>query len=254
MRCFMKVYFDTNKGMIRENNEDNLIIEEKGRYNLYAVADGMGGHKAGEIASNLAINIIREYFIDSFNKEDFMAPMFINESIKAANLKIREEASKKEEYFGMGTTITMVVIDLSEKIAYVGNVGDSRTYIIRGNEIKQITEDHTYVHELLKERKITMDEAKNHPKRNVITRAIGSENYILTDIFEIEMEDSDVLLLCSDGLTTHISDDKIMDIIKTYGCSESVERLIKLCNDNGGTDNITVIIIDNNSRGDNYDR
>lgn len=250
----MKVYFDTNKGMIRENNEDNLIIEEKGRYNLFAVADGMGGHRAGEIASNIAINVIKEYFVNCYENADFKAPMFINESIKAANLKIREEASTKEEYFGMGTTITMVVIDLVENIAYVGNVGDSRTYILRNDEIKQITEDHTYVHELLKERKITVDEAKNHPKRNVITRAIGSENYVQIDIFEIELEDSDILLLCSDGLTTHISDDKIIDTIKTYGCSESVDRLIKLCNDNGGTDNITVIIIDNNSRGDNYDR
>ncbi len=247
----MRVYFDTNKGMIRENNEDNLIIEEKGRYNLYAVADGMGGHRAGEIASSIAINVIKEYFACCYANEDFMVPKFINESIEAANLRVREEAYNNEEYFGMGTTITMVVVDLIENTAYVGNVGDSRTYILRNDEIKQITEDHTYVHELVKEKRITVDEAKKHPKRNVITRAIGSEEYIMTDIFEIELEDGDILLLCSDGLTTHISDDKIIETIKTYGCSGSVEKLIKLSNDNGGTDNITVIIIDNDSRGDN---
>jgi len=247
----MRVYFDTNKGVIRENNEDNLIIEENKRYNLYAVADGMGGHRAGEIASAIVINVIKENFVNNNKNEDFKVPMFINESIKAANLKIREEAFKKEEYGGMGTTITLAVIDLVENIAYIGNVGDSRTYFLRDDEIKQITEDHTYVNELVKERKITLQEAKNHPKRNVITRAIGSEEYVLIDIFEIEIMENDILLLCSDGLTTHISDDVIMDTIKTYGCSESVERLINLCNDNGGTDNITVIIIDNNHRGDN---
>ena len=247
----MRVYFDTNKGVIRENNEDNLIIEENKRYNLYAVADGMGGHRAGEIASAIVINVIKENFVNNSKNEDFKVPMFINESIKAANLKIREEAFKKEEYGGMGTTITLVVIDLVENIAYIGNVGDSRTYFLRDDKIKQITEDHTYVNELVKERKITLQEAKNHPKRNVITRAIGSEEYVLIDIFEIEIMENDILLLCSDGLTTHISDDVIMDTIKTYGCSESVERLINLCNDNGGTDNITVIIIDNNHRGDN---
>lgn len=123
----MRVYFDTNKGMIRENNEDNLIIEQKGRYNLYAVADGMGGHRAGEIASSIAINVIKEYFACCYANEDFMVPKFINESIEAANLRVREEANNNEEYFGMGTTITMVVVDLIENIAYVGNVGDSRT-------------------------------------------------------------------------------------------------------------------------------
>lgn len=250
----MRVYFETNKGVIRENNEDNLIIVETEKYNLYAVADGMGGHKAGEIASSMLINVIKEYFVNNNEREDFKVPTFINESIRIANLKIVGEASNKEEYAGMGTTVTMAVIDLSENVAYIGNVGDSRTYIIRENEIKQITEDHTYVHELVKEGKITLKEAKSHPNRNIITRAIGSEENINIDIFEIELMQNDILLLCSDGLTTHISDDEIMSTIKTYGCSESVKKLIELSNYNGGTDNITVIIIDNNYRGDTYDR
>jgi len=250
----MRVYFETNKGVIRENNEDNLIIAETNKYNLYAVADGMGGHKAGEIASAILINVVKEYFDKNNGREDFKIPMFINESIKMANLKIIEEASNNEEYFGMGTTVTMAAIDVSENIAYIGNVGDSRTYIIRENEIKQITEDHTYVHELVKEGKISLKEAKNHPNRNIITRAIGSEHNINIDIFEIELRENDILLLCSDGLTTHISDDEIIDTIKNYGCSESVRKLIELSNNNGGTDNITVIIIDNNYRGDTYDR
>lgn len=247
----MNVYFETNKGIIREKNEDNLIIEESDRYNLYAVADGMGGHKAGEIASSMLIDVIRNCFKKSIESDDFKIPTFIDKSIKAANIKILQEASKKEEYLGMGTTVTMAVIDLRENIAYIGNVGDSRTYILRDNNIKQITEDHTYVRELVKEGKITKEEAKLHPQKNIITRAIGSEDNITIDIFEIELIENDILLLCSDGLTTHLLDDEIMNIIKTYGSSDSVKKLIKFCNDNGGTDNITVIIIDNSYRGDN---
>jgi len=173
--------------------------------------------------------------------------------LSLANDKIRNEANNKDEWAGMGTTVTMAVIDLSLKTAYIGNVGDSRTYIIRNNKIKQITQDHTYVHELLKDGEITVEEAKKHPKRNVITRAVGSEESVLVDIFEIELIDNDVLILCSDGLTAHLTDDEILDIVKTNGCSESVQKLIKLSNDNGGTDNITLIIVDNN-RGENNDR
>jgi protein phosphatase len=245
----MKVYYETNKGRVREKNEDNLIIEETERYNLYAVADGMGGHKAGEVASTLLIDIIRDYFKNNIS-DNLKIPAFINESIRLANLKIIEEASNNEDYLGMGTTVTMAVIDLTDNIAYIGNVGDSRTYIIRDGNIRQITEDHTYVRELVKEGKITLEEAKTHPQKNIITRAIGSEVNIVVDIFEIELMENDILLLCSDGLTIHLSDNEIMDTIKTFGCSKSIEKLIKMCNNNGGTDNITVIIIDNNYRGD----
>ncbi|NYB74453.1 MULTISPECIES: Stp1/IreP family PP2C-type Ser/Thr phosphatase [Sedimentibacter] len=249
----MRVYFETNKGLMRENNEDNLIVEETDRYNLYAVADGMGGHKAGEVASSIAIDTIKSCFMKSFESEDFKAPTFIIESINKANDKIRKESLNKEEYEGMGTTITMAVVDHSIKTAYIGNVGDSRAYIIKNDEIRQITEDHTYVHELLKDGRITTEEAKTHPKRNVITRAVGSEDFVHADIFEIEVE-NDIILLCTDGLTIHLSDDKIKETIKEYGSSESVQRLIKLANDNGGTDNITIIIVDNTIRGEAYDR
>lgn len=250
----MKVYYETNKGLMRENNEDNFIVEESDRYNLYAVADGMGGHKAGEVASSIAIETIRDIFIKSSSNVDFKAPAFIIESIEAANKKVREEALCKDECSGMGTTITMAVIDLELNIVYIANVGDSRAYLIKDNEIIQITEDHTYVHELLKDGRITIEEAKHHPKRNVITRAVGSEEYVQADIFEIELSNDDIILLCTDGLTTHLTDKEILSIIKEFGCAESVQRLIKLANDNGGTDNITIIIVDNITRGEVYDR
>ena len=250
----MKVYYETNKGLMRENNEDNFIVEESERYNLYAVADGMGGHKAGEVASSIAIETIRDIFKKSSSNTDFKAPAFIIESFEAANKKVREEALCKDECSGMGTTITMAVIDLELNIVYIANVGDSRAYLIKDNEIIQITEDHTYVHELLKDGRITIEEAKHHPKRNVITRAVGSEEYVQADIFEIELSNDDIILLCTDGLTTHLTDEEILGIIKEFGCAESVQRLIKLANDNGGTDNITIIIVDNITRGEVYDR
>lgn len=250
----MKVYYETNKGLMRENNEDNLIVEETDRYSLYAVADGMGGHKAGEVASSIAIEAIRECFRNEFSREDFKAPSFIMKSVDEANTKIRKKAMASEECSGMGTTITMAVIDLDLKTAYIGNVGDSRAYVIKDNSITQITDDHTYVNELLKDGRITRAEAKSHPKRNVITRAVGSEETVQADIFEIEVSDSDIVLLCTDGLTTHLSDDKILETIMEYGTSESVQKLIKKANDNGGTDNITIIIVDNIARGEIYDR
>lgn len=250
----MNVFFETNKGLMRENNEDNLIVEEFDKYSLYAVADGMGGHKAGEVASSIAIERIRSYFVDKVGMEDFQPPSFIIESVKLSNNKIREESLKNDEYCGMGTTVTMAVVDKKQNIIYIGNVGDSRAYLLRNDDIKQITTDHTYVHELLKDGRITAEEAKTHPKRNVITRALGSEEIVHADIFEIEFYKNDILLLCTDGLTTHVSDDEMLEIIKEYGSSESVRKLIKLANDNGGTDNITIIIVDNIIRGETYDR
>ena len=247
----MNVFFETNKGLMRENNEDNLIVEEFDNYSLYAVADGMGGHKAGEVASSIAIEGIRNYFVESMGKDDFQPPSFIIESVKLSNEKIREESLKNEECCGMGTTVTMAVLDKKQHTIYIGNVGDSRAYILRNDEIKQITIDHTYVYELLKDGRITAEEAKTHPKRNVITRALGSEEIVHADIFEIEFYKNDILILCTDGLTTHVSNDKMLEIIKEYGSSASVQKLIKQANDNGGTDNITIIIVDNIVRGEN---
>jgi protein phosphatase len=250
----MNVFFETNKGLMRENNEDSLIVEQFDNYCLYAVADGMGGHRAGEVASSIVIDEMRNFFIKSLEKNDFKPPLFIIESVKLSNDRIREESFKNEECLGMGTTVSMAIIDKRQNIIYIGNIGDSRAYVLRNNELKQITKDHTYVNELMKEGKITAEEAKTHPKRNVITRALGSEEFVHADIFELELLKNDILLLCTDGLTTHVSDDKILEIIKEYGASESVQKLIKQANDNGGTDNITIIIVDNTIRGETNDR
>ncbi len=250
----MNVFFETNKGLMRENNEDSLIVEQFDDYCLYAVADGMGGHKAGEVASSIAIEEIKNLFVNNVKNKDFQPPSFIIESVKKSNERIRERSFNSEECCGMGTTVTMAVLDKLNNIIYIGNIGDSRAYLLRNNEIKQITTDHTYVNELIKDGKITEEEAKTHPKRNVITRALGSEDYVHADIFELELYGNDILLLCTDGLTTHVSDDRMLEIIKEFGTSESVRKLIKQANDNGGTDNITIIIVDNIIRGETDDR
>ena len=239
---------------MRENNEDSLIVEQFDDYCLYAVADGMGGHKAGEVASSIAIEEIKNLFVSNVENKDFQPPSFIIESVKKSNERIRERSFNSEECCGMGTTVTMAVLDKLNNIIYIGNIGDSRAYLLRNNEIKQITTDHTYVNELIKDGKITEEEAKTHPKRNVITRALGSEDYVHADIFELELYGNDILLLCTDGLTTHVSDDRMLEIIKEFGTSESVRKLIKQANDNGGTDNITIIIVDNIIRGETDDR
>lgn len=246
----MKSYYGTNSGKIRNVNEDNLAIHESENYYLCVVADGMGGHKAGEIASNMAVNTVKTHFIIEIQKPDFKVPKFIIECADLANKAIYDKSFSDEEYNGMGTTITMSVIDKVERIAYIGNVGDSRTYLINDDYIKQITDDHTFVQELVKKGEITKAEAKNHSKRNEITRALGAESNINIDIFEIELKDNDKLLLCSDGLTNHITDNDMLYYVKNYG-ADVVDKLINLANENGGTDNITVIIIDTTDRGEN---
>lgn len=249
----MIAYYGTNNGMVRSNNEDNLIVCDCRDYCLCVVADGMGGHKAGEVASNITVETIKKSFIQNAKKINFKPPKFIIDSVGDANKKVFEQSQSFDDYRGMGTTVTMAVIDKSEKIAYIGNVGDSRTYLINDKKIVQITDDHTFVQELVKKGEITDLEARHHCERNIITRAIGSNNDVEIDIFEIELDDNDTLLLCSDGLTNHISDNVIFDHIKKYG-PDCIDKLIELANKNGGTDNITVITINTSERGENNDR
>ncbi len=235
----MKVYFGTNKGKVRDINEDNYLLTENDSYILYAVADGMGGHNAGEIASEIAVNSLKELFDDQHVK--LQVPAFINKSIIYANEKIIEQADKNDNYLGMGTTLTMAVIDKIENILYVGNVGDSRVYLISEDKIRQITSDHSLVAEFVKQGKITQKEAESHPKKNIITRALGTNYEVSADIFEIDIERNFKLMLCSDGLTNHLNNEEILRIINnnTENCAE---KLIDMANKKGGTDNITVII------------
>ena len=231
-------------GIKRDNNQDSLYVSENKDVLLYLVADGMGGHKAGEMASTMARDIIQTNFMGNkikLDEENNILKM-IKSSIEEANTKIYLKSLEDEEFKGMGTTIILAYI--FENQIYIGHVGDSRAYLIRDKEITQITEDHSYVNQLLKTGSITKKEAKNHPKRNMITRAVGSSSIIEIDLIAKESNQDDILLLCSDGLTNMVGDNQILKSFKNNeDVQESCDELVKLANDKGGIDNITVIAI-----------
>ncbi|MDO8724440.1 MAG: Stp1/IreP family PP2C-type Ser/Thr phosphatase [Candidatus Methanoperedens sp.] len=236
--------FITNKGS-RDNNEDTLLTvtpEHNNRYYLFAVADGMGGHAAGEFASKIAITELKETI-----KEGFAATHAINlESMKQlllmgfskANLKISYQAKREYEKSGMGTTLVAVLLD-SEGKGVVANVGDSRAYFV-GDKIIRITKDHSYVQELVDGGIITKEEAAVHPRKNIVTRIIGMES-VKPDFFEIELG-KNTLLLCSDGLTDALSDEKIRDIIIYSEIENICKNLVETAKSNS-RDNITIIAV-----------
>ncbi|MFV0502639.1 MAG: Stp1/IreP family PP2C-type Ser/Thr phosphatase [Lachnospirales bacterium] len=238
----MMAYGRTHKGLVRDNNEDSFYVKEDkvGKLkNLFIVADGVGGHNAGEVASKNAIQHFVEYAKDTTNTE---IDKIIEMGIKTANNKIFRLSKEKKTYKGMGTTFTVCVID--ENKLHIGHIGDSRLYLINDN-IKQITEDHTLVNEMYKSGHLTVEETKLHPKRNVITRALGTEIFLDVDIYTINIEKNDKILLCSDGLNTMLDDEKIHNIVtKRTFLSSKVNELIDKALASGGNDNVSVILIE----------
>lgn len=237
----MEIGVKTDIGRVRNNNQDAYYVN----YPLFIIADGMGGHKAGEVASSMAIEIIGNDFENNpidLPYEDELIINRIEDSISKANREIYHNSIEDEDYFGMGTTITLAYI--TEDKIFVGHVGDSRAYIYRQNALSQITEDHSLVEELIKNGSISKEEAKLHPQRNIITRAVGTSQQIDVDITIIAKEKDDILLLCTDGLTNMIDEDEIQKIIMLHEDIQTVcDKLVKLSNDNGGFDNITVMAI-----------
>lgn len=240
----LKVAGSTDKGKKRENNQDVFYISENDSMPIYIVADGMGGHKAGELASNMATNIIVERFIeDKINlKNEKTILKWIKKTIEEANTKIYLKSIKNKDYRGMGTTITLAYI-YEDKI-YIGHVGDSRAYILKNGKINQITEDHSYVNQLVKLGSITLEEAEKHPKKNMITRAVGSSSIIEVDLMVKEYDESQILILCSDGLFNMVEDIQIQKTFeKKDNLQEACDELVSLANINGGLDNITIVAI-----------
>lgn len=237
-------------GLCRAVNED-FILKSDTRIgclpNLYIVADGMGGHRAGEVASSKSVEFFCEYVEKNKEcklKENYEYIDMIRRAILYANEKVFELSKTDDNLSGMGTTFVTAVI--KDNMLFVENIGDSRLYLIRGGEIIQITIDHTYVMELLKEGKITLEDAVNHPNKNVITRALGTKENEMADSFEIEIKKDDIIVMCSDGLSNMIVEKEIMNIIL---CNENIDAaadiLVKKANENGGIDNISLIIIKN---------
>ncbi|HZK33219.1 MAG TPA: Stp1/IreP family PP2C-type Ser/Thr phosphatase [Tissierellaceae bacterium] len=231
-------------GKNREKNQDAYYASSDRDFPLYFVADGMGGHRSGEVASTMAMDIIKNEFLlfkSNLNKEKNILKV-IKESIEKANTKIYLKSIESEECNGMGTTITLGYI--FESKIFIGHVGDSRAYLIRDKEIFQITEDHSYVNELLKLGSISIEEAKKHPKKNMITRAVGSSSTISMDLIVKEYEEDDILLLCSDGLFNMLSEREIYEVFnREKNLQKACEILVKKANENGGLDNITLVSI-----------
>lgn len=229
-------------GLVRAINQDSYYIPEDSALPFFIVADGMGGHNAGEIASVMAIDKIREWMVE--NSEELTtlrkARKSVMKSIEFANRHIYNHAKTIEGCNGMGTTLTMAYV-FDEKIV-VGHVGDSRAYMISSNEMVQITQDHSLVQQLLMDGKISKNEADSHPQKNVITRAVGTSSDIEVDVLFMDVKKDDTLILCSDGLTNMVSEDELKDLfINENDMQIACEKAIDRAKLNGGSDNITVL-------------
>ena len=230
----------TDPGKIRDHNEDSVIITEN--YNgeiLLAVADGMGGHKAGEVASSIAITHIATRFKEMGsigNKEE--AIDWIKDTVSEANMKIYKYTEEYPESTGMGTTLVVAI--LTEEFLLFGNIGDSSGFVVKQNKLYKITNDHTLVNLLVKSGELTEDEAEHHPRKNVLMKALGATNTVEMDIFDVE-RDVEAILLCSDGLTNMLDKNQIERVIgEELTAYEKVSKLIQKSNNRGGNDNISI--------------
>jgi len=231
----------TDVGLKREKNEDNFLLNEE--LNLYVVADGMGGHAGGEVASAICVNTIEE-IIGELITEDGTVELIqekIRYAIRLAGQRIHEQAGRDQGRRGMGTTA--VVLVLRGPWAYVAHVGDSRVYLHREGALKQLTEDHSLINETLKAGLITPEEAKNHKMKNIITRSLGYQEDVEVDVQTLELEDGDAFLLCSDGLTGHVEDQEIEDLLGEPQTERVGRRLVELACSRGGDDNITLVVV-----------
>jgi PPM family protein phosphatase len=223
----------TDPGRVRRRNEDAFVVDPP----LFAVADGMGGAQAGEVASRLAAAAFREY-----READELAPEErVQAIIKEANRRIYDRARTDSEVSGMGTTVTAAL--LTDGRVVIGHVGDSRAYRIRNGRLEQLTDDHSLVADLMRSGRLTAEEAEGHPQRSVITRALGTDPDVDVDTLVIEVEAGDLFLLCSDGLFTMVSDSEVLQTVERAATLDKAARdLVRAANTGGGEDNVTVVL------------
>lgn len=241
----MDVGAKTDRGLKREKNEDSFLVKTGDC--IFAVADGVGGNNSGEVASTFATDEISRY-IDSFalppSGKTEKLKEFFGKCIVDVNSGILSLSSSNENYSGMATTLVMLYIDTEGRKAYFLNVGDSRAYILRGRNFKQITEDHTYVNSLVKAGLISREEAEHHENKNMITKAIGAEYRIEPDFFTTDIVPGDIVLLCTDGLHGEIGEKEIVEELQSENSMENIcENLVDKALKHGGNDNITVITV-----------
>lgn len=242
----MKFYAKTDIGNVREINQDYYYTSETEKFSLFVLADGMGGYTGGEIASRLACMSAAKYIKENFNieiqktKEEILET--IKNAVEYANKIVYDKSRETEELEQMGTTLELCLIYNNR--AYIGHIGDSRIYRIRQNFMRKLTVDHSYVQKLVKDGKISKEEALTHPKKNMLMKALGCEEKIEPDIMVKGFNAKDILLICSDGLTNMISEQEIYNIIE-QNIENATQILIKKAKELGGYDNITVIVIEN---------
>ena len=238
----LKAFSMTDVGRKRQINQDYVFASPKlqgNMPNLFIVADGMGGHNAGDYASKYTVDTIVSEIKKSFEKNP---TIIIKKAIQIANKGVRQKASEDTTLYGMGTTV--VVATIIGRYLQVANVGDSRLYIVSPDEIKQITKDHSLVEEMVRLGGIAREDARLHPDKNIITRAIGARDEVEVDFFTVELKPYDTILMCSDGLSNMLEDEEIKQIIdQNKGIGETAEDLVRAANNNGGKDNIAVVLI-----------
>ena len=236
----MKTFSMTDIGRKREINQDYVFATDEtigNLPNLLVVADGMGGHRAGDFASRFTVEVLAE---EVQNSKETHPEQILGNAIQTANERLMEEAAKDSRLEGMGTTL--VAATILDHVLYFANVGDSRLYLIN-KEIRQLSKDHSMVEEMVRLGGLTEEEAKHHPDKNIITRAMGVKAKVEPDFFEYRLKGGDTILMCSDGLTNMVDDDEIFQIVKSArDIVEAVETLIQRANENGGSDNIGIVL------------
>ncbi len=242
----MKIASKTDIGLVRSSNQDSYAAGELSDGTAWAVVcDGMGGANGGNIASANAVKIISEYISSSYHEgmNSNSIKTLLQSSICGANVRLFDMSRTIESLKGMGTTVVTVIV--SDGVAHIAHAGDSRAYILRDNKLIQITKDHSMVQSMLDKGQITAEEAKNHPNKNLITRALGIADDISIEYNEIDFCESDCILICTDGLTNFVNVEEIEGIVSKHNFYEYPQALIDAANSRGGGDNITVVLLSN---------
>jgi len=243
----IQAYAKSDQGKVREMNQDYYYISNSlDEIQLYILADGMGGYNGGEIASKLAVETAKNYIKNNFKdieKDRDSIIQLLGSSMEYANMVVYEKSKENSELQGMGTTLEICLI-YNNKV-YIGHIGDSRIYRIRKEFIRKLTQDHSYVQKLVKEGTITKEQAAHHPQKNMLMKALGCNAFVEPDVMVKGFLKDDILIMCSDGLTNMIDQETIYQMASKKNIEQASKDLVQRANDNGGYDNITVVIIKN---------
>lgn len=238
----LEAYGLTDVGRVRSRNEDYYALVED--EHLAVVADGMGGHGNGDIASRIAVEAVREKYAGARGRagDEFAVAERLQTAFAYAHEMIRAAGEEDGSLRGMGTTLVAAVVE--DRSAVIGHVGDSRAYALRGSTLTQLTEDHSWVREQIAAGHLSVEQAREHPFKSVVTRALGGEHAVKVDLRRVHLQEGDLLILCSDGLTTMLTDDQIAELLHEGGSMDEMsQRLVDAANNLGGADNITVVML-----------